>query len=112
MGFTDRMALYMRAADLYITKPGGLSSTEAACTGLPMVMIDAVAGCETYNLNFFTRNGYAVTSDSVEGIVCAALSLLYDDKRLEEMSCAMRANFDPQGTYKIYCYIKEGRRND
>jgi processive 1,2-diacylglycerol beta-glucosyltransferase len=27
LGFTDKMALYMRSADLYITKPGGLSST-------------------------------------------------------------------------------------
>lgn len=112
LGFTDKMALYMRSADLYITKPGGLSSTEAACTGLPMVMINAVAGCETYNLNFFTRNGYAVTADTTDGIVGAALSLLYDDERLATMSCAMRANFDANSTYDIYRYIKEGRRND
>ena len=30
VGHTDCMADYMRACDLYITKPGGLSSTEAA----------------------------------------------------------------------------------
>ncbi len=111
LGFTDKMALYMRSADLYITKPGGLSSTEAACTGLPMVMVNAVAGCETYNLNFFTRNGYAVTSDSVDGIVRAAVSLVYDDARLSEMSRAMRENFSADSTYEIYRYIKEGRRN-
>ena len=111
-GFTDKMALYMRSADLYITKPGGLSSTEAACTGLPMVMIDAVAGCETYNLNFFTRNGYAVTAENVDGIVRAALTLVYDNERLATMSSAMRENFDPNSTYAIYRYIKEGKRND
>lgn len=112
LGFTDKMALYMRSADLYITKPGGLSSTEAACTGLPMVMVNAVAGCETYNLNFFTRNGYAITSDNVEGIVRATLSLIYDDERLAEMSSSMLENFDANSTYDIYRYIKEGRRND
>jgi processive 1,2-diacylglycerol beta-glucosyltransferase len=77
-----------------------------------MVMINAVAGCETYNLNFFTRNGYAVTADSVDGIVSEAISLLYDDARLAAMSRAMRENFDSNSTYDIYRYIKEGRRND
>ena len=40
------MALLMDSADLYLTKPGGISVTEAASMRLPMVFIDAVAGCE------------------------------------------------------------------
>lgn len=108
LGFTDRMALYMSAADLFITKPGGLSSTEAACVGLPMVMIDAVAGCETYNLNFFVSGGYAVTSDRYEGIVAQTLELLYDDDRLGVMREKLLANFSADTAYRIYRYVKEG----
>lgn len=39
IGFTDDMAGYMKAADLFVTKPGGLSSTEAAVCGVPLVHV-------------------------------------------------------------------------
>ena len=112
LGFTDKLALYMKAADLLLSKPGGLSSTEAACTGLPMVMIDAVAGCETYNLNFFTQNGFALTSDRAEGIVEQTIGLLYDDERLACMRNRLLENFSSDTAYRIFEYVREGRRND
>lgn len=54
LGFTQEVPAYMDAADLMLTKPGGLSSTEAAAKGLPMIFIDAVGGCEGRNLEFYT----------------------------------------------------------
>ena len=110
LGFTDKIACYMSAADLFVTKPGGLSSTEAACVGLPMVMIDAVAGCETYNLNFFVSSGYAVTSEKYDGIVSETLKLLYDDKRLSEIREKLKANFSADTAYKIFMYVKEAKK--
>lgn len=53
VGYTDRISLYMDSAELYLTKPGGISTSEAAIKGLPMVFINAVAGCEEYNRDFF-----------------------------------------------------------
>lgn len=55
--YVKDMALLMDSADLYLTKPGGISVTEAASMRLPMVFIDAVAGCEEYNKDFFLRTG-------------------------------------------------------
>ncbi len=112
LGFTDKMALYMRAADLYVTKPGGLSSTEAACVGLPMVMVNAVAGCETYNLNFFTSRDCAVTSDTVEGLVEKTLGLLRDEARLSAMSARLSESFDSNQTVQIFEYIRDGKKNN
>ena len=43
LAFTSDMPTYMAASDIYVTKPGGLSSTESACAGLPMLIVDAVA---------------------------------------------------------------------
>lgn len=37
LGFTDRMSLLMDACDVLFTKPGGLSSTEAAVKNIPIV---------------------------------------------------------------------------
>ena len=60
VGYSNQIPLYMDAADLYLTKPGGISVTEAAVKCLPMVFVNAVAGCETYNAEFFISRGCAV----------------------------------------------------
>lgn len=59
---THQMALYMRACDLFISKPGGLSSTEAAVMCVPYIQITPIPGCETRNMRFFSKTGmsYAV----------------------------------------------------
>lgn len=49
--------MYLRACDLYLTKPGGLSSTEAAVVGIPLVHLPPIPGCETGNIRFFSALG-------------------------------------------------------
>ena len=44
LGYCREIPAYMDAADMIVTKPGGLSSTEAAVKHLPMVLINAVGG--------------------------------------------------------------------
>ena len=87
--FTDLVPQLMDSADLYLTKPGGISVTEAACKGLPMVFVDAVAGCESHNLRFFTESGAAVTADGASALAETCIALLNDPARLEEMSAAI-----------------------
>ena len=77
IGYTKQVPLYMEAADLMLTKPGGLSSTEAAAERLPMVLADFVGGCEGRNLEFFCGNGFALSAqdpDTLPELVCRALS--------------------------------------
>jgi processive 1,2-diacylglycerol beta-glucosyltransferase len=93
VGFTDLMHLYMDAADVAVTKPGGLSSTEAAVKGLPLIFVDAVSGCETYNLNFFVKNGFAESVDTVEGITELVRRYAEDKELRDKMSERLRANF-------------------
>lgn len=58
---TDQMALYLSACDLYLTKPGGLSTTEAAVMGLPLVTLHPIPGCETKNATFFISHHFAIS---------------------------------------------------
>ena len=90
-GFVKDMACLMDSTDLYLTKPGGLSATEAAAKMLPMVFIDAVAGCEEYNLNYFVSLGGAVTADNPEDLAQLCIELLHSDDRLEQMKMALAA---------------------
>lgn len=60
LSYTDQMALYMRACDVVIGKPGGLSSTEAAVTGTALLFLPPIPGCESRNISFFTRKGMGI----------------------------------------------------
>ena len=91
LGLVSNMQTLMRSADLFLTKPGGLSTSEAAALGLPMVLIDAVAGCEEHNLDFFLHAGMAVTANTPNEITQLALALVHDDARLAEMRRAMES---------------------
>ena len=57
---------------------------------LPMVFIDAVAGCEEYNKDFFLRTGGAVTGQTPKEIARTSLRLLSDKDALERWRRARR----------------------
>ena len=75
LGHVEDMSLLMDTADVYLTKPGGISTTEAAVKGLPLVLMNTVGGCESYNLQFFQRAGAAWSGESVEQLADAAVCL-------------------------------------
>lgn len=82
VGFTDEVARLMRGSDLILTKPGGLSVSEAATVGLPMVLIDEVSGCELYNMRFFESLGVAKSCQSAKDAVDKCLKLLQSENEL------------------------------
>ncbi|MFR7377325.1 MAG: hypothetical protein ACLUTZ_10315 [Oliverpabstia sp.] len=69
LGYTDQVAAYMAACDVIFTKPGGLSSTEAAMMRIPMVHTNPIPGCETKNVEFFQKHGMSIGKRSFVGQV-------------------------------------------
>ncbi len=65
-GFVSDMPTLLDSADVYITKPGGLSITEAMAKKVPMVLVNAVGGCESYNLTHLVEQGSAWSADTLE----------------------------------------------
>ncbi len=84
-GFVKNVPELMDSADLFITKPGGLSTAEAAVKRLPMLLDNAVSGCEQYNLDYFCGSGAAVTAKGEEEIASVCAELLRDPETLERM---------------------------
>ena len=95
VGYTRQVSLWMDAADLIISKPGGLTSSEAMAKRLPMIIVDAVPGCETKNLEYLTARGCA-RFVPVEDIPAAARELLLNADEREEIRGRIEQNF-PQG---------------
>ena len=107
LGYTSKIADYMDAADLIVTKPGGLSVTEAACKHLSMVLINAVGGCENGNFRFFLENGLALGSTEVEQVVSQALALAKDPALRQEMSQRLAQQFAGNGGRALAEYVME-----
>ena len=93
--FTTEVNLYMKAADVLITKPGGLSSTEAAVANVPLVHVREIPGCETDNVRFFGTHGLSLAADSDEQAVEYALKLAHDPTAATAMRQAQRATINP-----------------
>ena len=58
--FTDKVAQFMSISTLVITKPGGLTSTEALTSNLPMLIINPIPGQEEENAEFLEENKVAI----------------------------------------------------
>ena len=60
LGYTRRFDELMSAADLIISKPGGLTTAEVLACGTPMVIVDPIAGQEERNSDILLENGAAI----------------------------------------------------
>jgi processive 1,2-diacylglycerol beta-glucosyltransferase len=85
LGFTERMRWLMAAADLLVTKPGGLTVSEALACGLPMVLVSPIPGQEERNADYLLENGAAVKAATPAALTGKVETLLSDEKRLAEM---------------------------
>ena len=93
---TPRMAEYMRSCDVFLTKPGGLSSTEAAVSGVPLILLSPIPGCETHNAAWFSSHGMALTARRTQTDLLPALSALRRTPGLkEEMLQAQKTFINP-----------------
>lgn len=85
---TPLMAEYMHACEVFISKPGGLSSTEAAVSGTPLIHITPIPGCETHNADFFEKHGMSIFVNDPESQLIPALDSLRDGTVLRQMKLA------------------------
>lgn len=67
-GLVNNMHEYMQAADVMVTKPGGLTTSEGLAAGLPMVLFDVIYGQEVWNARFLTEQDAAVKCPSPDDI--------------------------------------------
>jgi len=85
IGFTEQMHEYMRAADLVITKPGGLTSSEALVSGLPLVIVNPIPGQETRNSDYLLEHGAAIKVNNPRLLGHRVSEILSQPARLEAL---------------------------
>ncbi|PIR19446.1 MAG: galactosyldiacylglycerol synthase [Elusimicrobia bacterium CG11_big_fil_rev_8_21_14_0_20_64_6] len=101
LGFTDRMRDLMAVADLLVTKPGGLTVSEALACGLPMALISPIPGQEVRNADYLLENGAAVKANSPVALTGKIEELLSSEIRLKEMRRKAKALGHPRAAFAI-----------
>jgi processive 1,2-diacylglycerol beta-glucosyltransferase len=84
LGFSTNMHELMAVADLIITKPGGLTSSEALAMGKPLFILNPIPGQEAANSDFLLEHGAAAKANRVEDLPYRIGQLL-GSKKLGEM---------------------------
>lgn len=85
IGYASNMHELMSVADLIITKPGGLTSSEALALGRPLCIISPIPGQEAANSDFLLEHGCAVKVNRIDDLPFRIRQLLGSDK-LQELS--------------------------
>lgn len=85
LGFTKEVSKYMSISDVIITKPGGLTTTEAIFSNLPIIFFDAVPGQEEKNAEFILNNKMGMRISKSKESIDKFVKLIDDEYLLEEM---------------------------
>jgi processive 1,2-diacylglycerol beta-glucosyltransferase len=86
LGWIENVAELMAVADLLVTKPGGLSTSEALATGLPMVLTHPIPGPEECHARHLVEHGVALHARSSQEIPQLVLPLLRNTEKRAEMA--------------------------
>ena len=111
IGFTNKISKYMRISNVLLTKPGGLTTTEAGTINIPIIHTMPIPGCENYNAEFFEKRGMSKKCNTIEEICEETQRLMNDDDLRNQMIENQKKYIDKETCTKICnLIINEGNR--
>ncbi|HEX5855851.1 MAG TPA: glycosyltransferase [Thermoanaerobaculia bacterium] len=104
-GFVTNMDDLMAAADIAVTKSGGLTTAECLASALPMVVRGPIPGQEERNCDFVLEAGAGVRANGSDSLRIKLESLLSSAARLARMKEAARAAGKPRAAEEILSFM-------
>jgi processive 1,2-diacylglycerol beta-glucosyltransferase len=101
LGFTTKMDELMAAADVVLSKPGGLTTSEALARGAALMIANPIPGQEARNSDFLLENGAAIKVNNIATLPHKLTKLLDDPARLAEMRANARRLGRPQAAFDV-----------
>jgi processive 1,2-diacylglycerol beta-glucosyltransferase len=101
LGWIENVPELMAVADLLVTKPGGLSTSEALAAGLPMVLTHPIPGPEECHAQHLVQHGVALHARSSEEIPQLVLPLLCNAEKRAEMARRAKELARPDAAYAV-----------
>jgi processive 1,2-diacylglycerol beta-glucosyltransferase len=101
LGFTDQIDELMAVADLVVSKPGGLTTSETLARGAAMVIVNPIPGQESRNSDFLLENGAAIKVNNIATLAHKVTALLRDPTRLDQLKANARRLGRPRAAFDI-----------
>jgi processive 1,2-diacylglycerol beta-glucosyltransferase len=101
IGYTTEIDEFMRAADLVVSKPGGLTTSELLAVGAPLVIVDPIPGQEDRNSDFLLEQGAAIKVNHAATLPLKLTELLRDPDRLEQLRANALRLSRPQAAFEV-----------
>lgn len=101
-GFVNNIEVFMRAADVLITKAGPATITEAATVGLPMILSGAIQYQESPNVDYVVQHGAGVYAPGPDRVADNLTQLLANGGAgLEKLAIDVQKIAEPHAIWKI-----------
>ncbi len=106
-GFINNIHELMGAADLMVSKAGGLTCSEAAAMGLPLFIVDPIPGQEERNTEFLVRRGAAVRIRNEKHLLAELDNCLRHPEIIIKMAEAVKRIGCPDSSHRIASLMEE-----
>jgi processive 1,2-diacylglycerol beta-glucosyltransferase len=111
LGFTDIVDQLMDASDCIITKPGGLTTSEALSKNLPIIITSPIPGQEERNAEFLLNNGVAMQVTKTCPLDEVIFQFFFFPEKIENMKKNISLLRRPNATHDICEFIAGEYRN-
>lgn len=101
MGFTREIDELMQVADLVVSKPGGLTTSETLARGAVMVIVNPIPGQESRNSDYLLEKGAAIKANNTATLAHKITQLLSDRERLETLRANVRRIARPRAAFDV-----------
>jgi len=105
LGFTNAVERVMSAADLVITKPGGLTVSECLARHKPMLLVSPIPGQEERNADYLLEAGAALKAADAATLEFKLAQLLADPARLRAMGKAAHRTGRPHAAQDVIALV-------
>jgi processive 1,2-diacylglycerol beta-glucosyltransferase len=101
MGFTTDIDELMGVADLVVSKPGGLTTSEVLARGAAMAIVNPIPGQESRNSDYLLESGAAIKINNIATLPMKLGTLLSDSVKLEALKANARRIAKPQAAFEV-----------
>jgi processive 1,2-diacylglycerol beta-glucosyltransferase len=101
LGFTDQIDELMCAADVVLTKPGGLTTSEVLARGAAMAIVNPIPGQESRNSDYLLENGAAIKINNLATLATKLAPLLADPAKLSRLKANAKKIGKPQAAFTV-----------
>lgn len=105
LGYVDNVDVLMDASDCILSKPGGITISEALAKELPMIMVGQLPGVEDRNVEFLLNNGAALFATKTFSIDEALHLLLESPLRQQMIQAAIKRLAKPNATKSLCDFL-------